>query len=153
MTRIRVALDANIPQRAVRMLQSGFGDQGFEFLWEPDFETASADDEIWIESFRRFGGHVIISGDPNIGKRPHQIVAVKSNNIVSFFIQKQWSRKDLVFKAAHLIHWWPRIQDQYFKSSPRDAWWVPATLGAKSGFKKIELPKDVEEAARRSSSG
>lgn len=77
MKRTKVALDANLPPRFVRMLQSGFGDQGYEFLWEPNFAPAEAADESWAASFSRFGGEVVLSADKNIARRPHQILGSK----------------------------------------------------------------------------
>ena len=68
------------------MLQSAFGDQGFEFIWEPQFDVATAKDEHWAVSFSRFGGELVISGDRNIGKRPHQIAAFMDCKLVCFFL-------------------------------------------------------------------
>lgn len=110
MKRTKVALDANIPQRLVRMLQSGFGDQGFEFIWEPEFAAANASDEIWTASFRRFGGHVVLSGDRNLAKRPHQILAFMDNDLIGFFFDKHWCGQDITFKTGHIMLWWSTLR-------------------------------------------
>lgn len=143
----KVALDANIPQRAVRMLQTGYGDQGFEFLWEPDFAAASAADEFWAVAFKRFGGHLVITGDKNIAKRPHQIVAFMDNDLICYFCNSRWAHGKLIDKVTHVLYWWPRIQAHYAGCRPRDCWWLP--MGVRPAeFKKVEVPESVQEAAR-----
>src|SRR5947207_11247735 len=86
--------------------------QGFDFIWEPDFASSSAEDETWAVAFRRFGGEVVITGDKAIARRPHQIMAFKESGLICFFCQKAWAEQDLTFQAVHLCMWWPRIQQQ-----------------------------------------
>lgn len=147
MKRTKVALDANIPQRLVRMLTAGFGDQGFEFLWEPNFALANAADEDWATAFRRFGGEVILTGDANIAKRPHQIMAIQGLRLTGFFFHHKWSDQDMAFKAGHLMMWWPRIQAQFANSRPGDCFWVPPGL-KDVPMKKAELPESVKDARK-----
>jgi hypothetical protein len=149
--RIKVALDANVPQRLVRMLQSAFGDQGYEFLWEPDFAAANAKDEVWVAKFRRFGGQIAITGDRNIARRPHQIIAFMESDLIGFFFDSNWGEKDLTFKAAHLVMWWPRIQVHLANCKPQDCWWVPTIL-RNGAFKKVELPGHVKGQAKKTES-
>jgi hypothetical protein len=124
------------------MLNSGFGDQGFEFVYEAQFAEPTAEDEFWAVAFRRFGGEVVLSGDKNIAKRPHQIAAFKENGLKCFFMLHGWSSMDIVFKVAHTIAWWPRIQGQIAKCGPGDAYWVPMALRPVP-FKKVELPDGI----------
>jgi hypothetical protein len=147
--RTKVALDANIPERLVRMLQSGFGDQGYEFLWEPDFAAANAGDDVWTVAFRRFGGQLVITGDKNLARRPHQVLGFIENDLVGFFFERKWAERDLAFKAAHMMMWWPRIQRQYSTCRPRDCWWVPSVL-RDGAMRKVELPKNAEGKRKRS---
>jgi len=146
--RIKVALDANVPQRLVWMLQSGFGDQGFEFLWEPNFAAANAKDEAWTAAFRRFGGQLVITGDKNLAKRPHQILAFMESGLIGFFFERRWANHDLPFKAAHMMIWWPRIQSKFGECKPRECWWVPGILGG-GDFRRAELPQHVQAKGRK----
>jgi hypothetical protein len=146
--RTKVALDANIPQRLVRMLESGFGAQGFEFIWEPDFAAGDDDDDVWAAAFRRFGGRLVITGDKNMARRPHQILAFKESGLVGFFFERKWAEFDLTFRAAHMIMWWPRIQVKFADSNPGDCWWVPAML-REHPFTKAELPAHEQTEPRR----
>jgi hypothetical protein len=128
------------------MLNSGFGDQGFEFVWEPEFAPASSEDEFWAVAFKRFGGQIVISGDKNIAKRPHQIAAFKQNGLISFFMLHGWSCMDLTFKVGHTVAWWPRIQNQLHECHAGDAFWVPMAL-RNVPFKKVEIPDGVIKKA------
>lgn len=138
MKRVKIALDANIPERIVRMLNGGFQNAGFEFHWEPDFAPADATDEFWAVAFQRFGGSVIISGDKNIAKRPHQIKAFCDCNLICFFCTGTWSQNDLPFQTGHLIRWWPEMQAILQTAKPKDCWWLP--VGMRGEFKKVEVP-------------
>jgi hypothetical protein len=128
------------------MLNSGFGDTGYEFVWEPEFALPNADDEFWAVAFRRFGGEVVISGDKNIAKRPHQISAFQQNGLISFFMLKTWANQDLTFQAAHTIAWWPRIQAQLAKSREGDTYWVPMAI-RNVPFVKVVLPDGITKKA------
>jgi hypothetical protein len=147
--RVKVALDANIPQRVVRMLNSGFGDQGFEFVWEPDFAPAQSEDEFWATAFRRFGGQITLSADKNIAKRPHQILAFQENKLISFFMLHGWANMDMTFKVGHLVAWWPRIQIHIPQCKAGEAYWVPMSMRT-IPFKKVELPDGILKKAAES---
>ena len=147
MKRIKVALDANVPPRLVRMLESGYSGQGFEFLWVPDLVPANTEDEYWAGAFRRFGGQIVVSGDKNIAKKPHQISAFKENDLICFFCDKKWSEQDNTYKASHLIYWWPQIQLKFEESSPKDCWWVPMGI-REQPFKPVKVPDHVLKTSR-----
>ena len=78
------------------MLTTGFGDQGFEFIYESDFAPADAPDEHWAVAFKRFGGRIVHSADKNIAKKPHQIMAFKENGLICFFLESRWSSSTAV---------------------------------------------------------
>ena len=133
------ALDVNMPERLVRMLNSGFRDQGFEFIWEADFAAKSAADEHWAAAFRRFGGEIIITGDKNIAKRPHQILAFQENELICFFCKHGWATQDLAFKCSHVMTWWIRIQPILQTARPCDCWWIPMAL-RNVPLEKVNVP-------------
>lgn len=144
----RVAVDVSMPRRLVRMLNTGYGSQGFEFVYESEFAGARAEDEFWATVFRKFGGEVVLSGDKNIAKKLHQVIAFKQNDLICFFCGQRWSNTDVAFKVAHMIYWWPRIQAHLEHCKPGDCFWVP--MGIRPGeFRKVTLPPDVEAAAAK----
>ena len=145
----RVAIDVNMPRRLVRMLNTGFGAQGFEFVYETEFAEARDEDEFWATAFRRFGGEVVLSGDKFIAKKPHQIIAFKQNNLICFFCESRWGNADVTFKVAHMIYWWPRIQNHLEACSPRDCWWVPMPVHA-AEFAKGRAPAKCRSRSGRS---
>lgn len=148
MKRAKVAIDTSLPHRLVRMLQTGFGDHGYEFLYVTEFASASSDDEFWASAFRRFGGSIVIAGDKNIARRPHQIEAFKENDLICFFCDKRWASCDGTYKVAHIVYWWPRIENQLQLSKPKDCWWVPMAIAAKE-FRKVELPDHAKKKAAK----
>lgn len=119
------------------MLNSGFRDTGYEFHWEPTFAPASAPDEFWAAAFQRFGGTIAITGDKNIAKRPHQMLAFHDCGLTCFFIAQAWGGLDLTFKCAHIIRWWPDIRTQIESTSSQQSWWVPGGLRGK--FKEVNI--------------
>jgi hypothetical protein len=143
-----VALDVNMPKRLVRLLNTGFGSQGFEFVYETEFADARDEDGFWATAFRRFGGEVVLSGDKNIAKKPHQIIAFKENELICFFCDKRWGNQDAIYQVAHMMFWWPRIQTHLDDCNARDCWWVPMAIRDEA-FRKVELPANVEEAATK----
>jgi hypothetical protein len=143
----KVGCDVNVPHRAVTMLNSGFGDQGYEFIWEPAFASPDAEDEHWAMAFKRFGGEVVITGDKNIAKRLHQILAFKDNNLICFFCKNAWASQDPVFKCAHLLMWWPRIQATLQSAKPKDCWWIPMGLRAGLPLEEVRIPNDARQKA------
>lgn len=140
----KVAIDASLPRRLVRMLQTGFGDHGYEFLYITEFASANSPDEFWASAFKRFGGSVVVTGDKNIARRPHQIEAFRENDLICFFCDKRWAACDVTFKVAHIVFWWPRIHSQIQLSNPRDCWWVPMAIAPKD-FRKVELPNHAKK--------
>lgn len=126
------------------MLNTGFGTQGFEFLYEREFCSASAEDEFWAAAFARFGGAIVISADKNIAKRPHQIMAFKDNGLVCFFFESKWAQMDTAFKAAHIVYWWPRIQSRIESSKRGDCWWVPMPI-APAEFRAVQIPTSAQD--------
>jgi hypothetical protein len=145
--RVKVALDVNVPERAVRMLNSGFGDTGYEFHWEPDLAPASSADEFWAVAFQRFGGNVVITGDKNIARRPHQMLAFRECQLTCFFIGSTWSNLDLAFKVAHLMRWWPEIRTQLEREGHGKCWWVPG--GLRGEFKEVNLSAYLKRQTRK----
>ncbi|MBI1252061.1 MAG: hypothetical protein GC189_11365 [Alphaproteobacteria bacterium] len=142
-----MALDANLPERLVSLLRAAFNDLGYEFMWEPDFAPANAQDEFWLDAFRRFGGEIVLSADKNIARRPHQLLAFREAKLKGFFFNRNWANHHGWYKVAHLMLWFPRIAALAKASRPGDCYWVPAQLQAKD-FKPVNFAHIVQSSAR-----
>lgn len=142
MKRVRVALDANMPQRLVTLLRAGFQDQGYEFMWEPEFAPGNAPDEFWLDAFQRFGGEIVLTADKNIARRPHQMLAFQQAQLKGFFFTRNWSQKQMRFQAAHALFWWPRIANKARLCKSGEAFWIPAVLQDKE-FKEVKWPSSA----------
>lgn len=125
MRRIKVAVDCNMSRRAAGMLEALYGEQGYEFVMVADLVPPGTRDEHWADVFKRFGGQVVLSGDPRIGYRPHQARAFIANGFVSFFLAAPWSELPGHVKSAHLAYWWPAIHAKILEGPAGRNWRVP----------------------------
>jgi len=139
---MKVAIDADIPKKAVKALSVVYGSNELTFVWIPELVPPRTADALWADKFRQEGGRVTISADKNIAKHPHQILAFQQNKMISFFMKPPWSSQRMHFKAAHLIYWWPAIYRKIEESSLGDVWEVPM-LFSNRDMKSLKIPHDV----------
>lgn len=133
------------------MLNAGFKDAGYEFYWEPEFAPPDSTDEFWAAAFQRFGGSVVITGDKNIGRRPHQMLAFQQCQLTCFFCGGSWSGMDLAFKCGHLIRWWPEIRAIIERSEEQKSWWIPA--GMQGAFKEVQVGAMMRSLEKQTKKG
>jgi hypothetical protein len=133
---------ADIPRKASKALTAVYGSGELEFVYVPDIVAPGTDDGFWAERFRQLGGRITLSGDKNIAKRPHQIIAFQRNELITFFMEPPWSSAPLHAKAAHLIYWWPAISKQIDNSSVGDVWQVPYRFES-GDMKSLRIPEDA----------
>lgn len=155
MRRIKVAIDCDVSRRWVSVLTSAYGDRGYEFVHVRDLVPARHEDEHWANAFVRFGGNVTISGDVGIAKKPHKQVAFIDNGLACFFLQPPWSAAPGKVKLAHLVYWWPAIEDKISQGAEGQCWQVPfeyrsQILRLRSlEFNHLKVPDEVLEKVRR----
>lgn len=85
MSRTKVALDFNISQRMVGVLDALYGHHGFEFMHLEKLVPGNTSDPVWADKYKRFGGRIVISGDCRIAYKPHEAIAFIDNGLISFF--------------------------------------------------------------------
>lgn len=79
--------------------------------------------------FAHEGGNGILSGDRKILARPHQLMAIQQNKLVGVFLNKDWANARRHEQAAHIIWWWPRIEDLFTQSKQSQCWQIPFEFG------------------------
>jgi PIN like domain len=89
-SRLKVALDCDIPAKIAPVLNSLYGYRGFDFYPTTEFAPANATDDHWADAFKRFGGHVTLSADGQIAYKPHKVLALIDNDFMSFFFAAPW---------------------------------------------------------------
>lgn len=159
MKRLRVALDCDVPDRLAPVLNSLYGDKGFEFFPVTAFAAANSSDDHWADAFKRFGGHITLSGDAQIAYKPHKVLSFIDNGFMSFFFASPWHRSPGYVKAAHTVYWWPAIAEKASHQETGRCWRVPCELKiavtrfvdlrlAPAELEPLVIPEHVLEAAR-----
>lgn len=160
MSKIKIAVDCDIPVRAAAVLESMYGENGFEFYHVSKLVPPASSDDFWADALKRFGGHVALSGDGQIAYRPHKALAFIDNGFISFFVASPWHHMGGPGKVAHLIFHWPFIEAKIREGQQGTCWRVPCDAKRAKGkiehlrlrktdLLALEIPKHVLEAARK----
>ena len=155
MSRVKVALDFCLSHRMVRVLSELYGHHGYEFLHLRELVPAATNDSDWADVYRKFGGRLVLSGDPRIAYRPHQAVAFIDNGLISFFPAGAWARLTGTEKASVLVYWWPAISLKAREAEGGTCWRIPCE--GKSGdirlrskaLERLLIPDEVLDEARK----
>ena len=91
---------------------------------DPDYDKNN--DAPWIRRFAADGGSVIISGDTNMRRQPHERLALVQQGMVTIFFEPKWSKWVFFRKCALLLNWWPAIAKTAKAAKPGSFWRVPA---------------------------
>lgn len=151
---VKVALDCDIPEPLAPMLNAAFGSRGFDFIHVSKIVPPGTTDEVWADTFKRFGGEITVSADKNIIKKPHKALAFTENGFKAFFMQPTWSNAPGRVKLAHIIYWWPEMSALADRSVDANSWQVPfeyrnnaLTLQA-AEFKVLRVPDHILDGVR-----
>jgi hypothetical protein len=146
-------LDSCLSDRLVDVMNGLYGDDGFEFLHVNSMVGPRTADTSWADTYKRFRGKLVISGDCRIAYRPHEAVAFIDNGFVSFFPCKGWGKLHGREQAAVLVHQWPHMQAL---ASEKPSCWRFYFEGKRGNLKlideplkKLEIPDDVLERTSR----
>ena len=90
-----------------------------------DLDYQKNNDVPWIKRFAEAGGKVIISGNTDMKKQPHERLALVETGMVTIFFEDQWSKWPFFRKCALLLHWWPAIVKTAKTAKPGSFWHVP----------------------------
>lgn len=162
MKRIRVALDSNLSGRLVGALDALYGHHGFEFTHISTFSSPRDRDEMWADTYKRFGGKIVISGDSKIAVRPHEAVAFIDNGFISFFPPKAFGEMRGHERAAVILHQFPAMLQIIERENTvvRGSCWRFACQGKKglvrldnSPIIRVEMPEDVLNTTARRKAG
>jgi hypothetical protein len=155
-SRIKAGLDFNCSSRMVGALDALFGHRGFEFLHLEKLVKATTRDEIWADTFKRFGGKVVISGDPKIAYKPHQALAFIDNGLISFFPAEPFSHFGPHERCAVIIHAWPVIEEKIVANAVGTCWRIPCPatkselkLQRPTALEPLRIPDDVLQRFRK----
>ena len=130
-----MAVDACISPQIAKTLETAYSASGFKFISVEDL--GGGEDEVWADSFRQFGGRLVLSGDANIGKRPHQAAAFIELGLTCYFPKSPFNHLRIFQQHAYILHNWRIISDHFQKHSSPGCWLL-RTYAAKDPQNKIE---------------
>lgn len=101
-----------------------------------DADYVARSDVPWLKRFAADGGKVVISGNTEMKKVPHERKALVDCGFVVIFFESQWSNWKFFRKCALLLHWWPQIAATVKRSRP-GFWHIPCNWPEKGKLRKV----------------
>ena len=117
-------LDNNLPPRTARALNCLLEPADTAVHLKDEF-PADTPDVQWMQALARHSGLVIISGDVNISRNPHEVRAWKEAGHTIFFLRNGWTHIQLWEQAAKLFHIFPDIVKRARKAKQGAGFMVP----------------------------
>lgn len=111
-----------------------------------EYQAKGVDDEIWVRRFAKAGGEAILSADEMMIRRHAELIAICDSGLRLVLLPHQWANSLRNMQAAHILFWWPKIEETLAASSPRNVFKVPWAFDDK---RKIERVKMDYETARK----
>jgi PIN like domain len=134
---LKVRADEHVSKKIVEAVRLLCLKDGWEFSHVREDNGRRTADETWLPKFAAEGGDAILTGDANIFKRPHQLLAIRETGLISFVLSQPWTQAKKHEQAANIIYWWPRIQTAIEQSNPGDCWPVPFEFDSSEIKKKV----------------
>ena len=153
----KVAVDRCLSPRFPGMLNAMYGRHGYEFISVKDL--GGGPDTMWADTFKRFGGELVLSGDYRIATRPHEALAFIDNGFKSFFPGSEWQKISMLHKSAWILHQWGLLMAELDQIPSGSCWRLGISyrsehlsLGNTISLKRLEIPKRIldQERARAS---
>lgn len=96
---MKFSLDNNLSTRYVRALNELSGKFNHEVKHFRDYHNGSSIDPIWIESLgKKIPKRIIISGDGDILKKPHELKALHESECTFFYLKKDLHKNHISIK-------------------------------------------------------
>ena len=122
-------VDNNISPKAARALNC-LVEPHHSVVHLKDKFAAETPDIEWMEKLAEEPGWIIVSGDTNISRNPHEINAWKTAGHTIFFLTHGWIHLGRFEQASKLLAIFPRIIELAEKAKRSSAFMVPVR-GAK----------------------
>ena len=147
---MKIRVDECASNKIVQAIKLVCLSDGIELDHVRDHHEHRTPDETWIPRFAEDGGKIYISGDAAILKRPHQLVAVRDAGLASIVLSEQFTHMKRYDQAAHLMYWWPRIEQCAKDAKVGECWLVPPKFDRSLGLtlKKIDYDKPAQAICR-----
>ena len=147
---MKVRADENVSIKIVQAIRLVCLSSTWELSHVREHHGPRTHDETWLPRFAAEGGKAFVTGDARILARPHQLVAVRDAGLSSIVLSQEWTEAKRHDQAAHLIYWWPKIEEAIKSADPGDCWKVPFKYERSLGLvsKKINYDKPAQAAKK-----
>lgn len=136
---MKVCTDENISPRIVKAIDAIAKGDGFEITSVRDLGMDGCEDCYWIKRFAKMGGEAIVTADTDFLKKAPQIIAIEETGLIVIHMPRKWANATARLQLAHMLIWWPRIEDTLKKSNPRECWQPPWNIKETGSLKPIDL--------------
>jgi len=117
-------IDNNLPPKVARALHCLLEPQHSVVHLKERF-AADTSDVDWMRSLATESDWVIVSGDTNISRNPHEVEAWKAAGHTTFFLSPGWTHLGRFEQASKLLALFPRIVDLAMKTKRGSVFMVP----------------------------
>lgn len=135
---MRFFLDNNFSPRTARALHCLLTPT-HEAVHLKDKFPADAKDADWMPALARESDWIILSGDVNISRNPHEVRAWQAAGHTIFFLKRGWTNIPLWEQAAKLFHLFPEIMKKAEKAK-RGAGFLVPLKGEHRGTQALSQP-------------
>lgn len=145
---MKVAFDEHIPPLILQVFQTLEADDNssdYRFVSARHYAVPRAPSDVpWIQRFRDDDGRVIISGDKRMRSMLIERDALEQAGMITFFFRPQWNRANRFVRAAMLLNWWPKIDEQIQAANAGDSFEIPYQWNHKP-FKNVTHQLDGQQ--------
>ncbi len=106
------------------------GDRDYKVVHLKDRFPRNISDIEWFRALGEEGNWIIVSGDTQISKRPHEREVWRQAGFTTFFLAKGWMNQGVWNQAWRMVRWWPAIVDMSVRVRPGAAFEIPVKYGS-----------------------
>jgi hypothetical protein len=126
---VKFFVDNNISPKVARALNCLVEPQHTVTHLKEKF-LANTPDVDWMRKLAEESDWIVVSGDTNISRNPHEVNAWKAAGHTIFFLSPGWTHLERFEQASKLLALFPRITELALKAKRGSAYMVPVR-GAK----------------------
>lgn len=130
---MKVIFDACLSRhlaKALDYLMQHYAEEGREYVITSVKEKFGRNDLPDTELLGKLGaegGWVLMSGDRNIRRRPHELKAFQDAGLVGFFLGATITQRPVQKQMAHLLELWSDIEAKAVKAKPGSMYRINTT--------------------------
>jgi predicted nuclease of predicted toxin-antitoxin system len=142
---LKIRADEHVVPRLVEIVRGLACSGGVELSSVREVGHHGRSDVSWVTAFAEQGGDAILSADTDFFKRHHQVVAIRDTGLNVIHLPKKWASAPAHLQAAHLLMWWPKIEETVRDAGPGHVWSVKWNISTEGELEQ----RKVDEAGHR----